>query len=310
MPSPLESPGELMQTARMSQSARKIDHCVLPVADPEVARSRLSALGFSVAPDGIHPFGTRNCCVYFEDGTFIEPLAVNTREKYAKAAQSGNVFVARDRAYRFRRGEEGFSALVLSTNNAKADNERFKQAGISAGRMLRFSRAAKDKHGKMGKASFRLAFAADLRCPDVFFFTCERVHVPSIDMSALRSHANGVIGISAVIASEPHPADFTGLLAALAGDSKITVQEGQISLPLGDSKFSVLDRDALKNEFGHSAGHARGLRLRAIVFKTADMKSSRAMIDSAGIKSQLIGGRLVVMPEPGQGAAFAFEEAE
>jgi hypothetical protein len=298
-----------MQTATMNISGPGIDHCVLPVSDLEVANARLSALGFSVAPRARHPFGTENCCVYFEDGAFIEPLAIGNAAKCAEAARKGNVFVARDQAFRFRRGDDGFSALVLTTNDAAADHARFKAAAISAGKMLRFSRAAKDKHGNRDRASFKLAFAGDLRSPDVYFFTCERVQVPSIDMSTLRSHANAVTGISAVIASEPHPSDFAGFISALSGGGQIAVEEDEITLMLGQSSFSVVDREKLGREFGLIAGHARGLRLRAILFKTANMNRTRFVLESAGIALRRFGKRLVVAPEPGQGAAFAFEEA-
>lgn len=287
-----------------------MDHCVLPVRDLKVARKRLSALGFTVAPDGHHPFGTANCCVYFADGTFIEPLAVGDARKCAEAARKGNVFVARDQAYRFRRGDEGFSALVLTTMDAAADHAHFKKAGISAGRMLRFSRAALDKDGKKDRASFRLAFAADLRSPDAYFFSCERARVPSIDMSALRAHANAVIGINAVIASEPAPAEWAGFLSSIAGGGSVSIHKSKVELPLGNARFLVLDRDRLAGDFGLNAGHARGLRLRVILFKTADMEQTRSVIEKAGIAPEWHGGRLMVRAEPGQGAAFAFEETK
>ncbi|MEO1399011.1 MAG: VOC family protein, partial [Pseudomonadota bacterium] len=39
---------------------RSIDHLVFPVADIGAARERYTQLGFTVAPDGKHPFGTEN----------------------------------------------------------------------------------------------------------------------------------------------------------------------------------------------------------------------------------------------------------
>ncbi|TIX70312.1 MAG: VOC family protein, partial [Mesorhizobium sp.] len=56
--------------------AHPLDHLVLPTARLDAARVRLGSLGFVVAPTGIHPFGTENCCVFFADGTYLEPLAV------------------------------------------------------------------------------------------------------------------------------------------------------------------------------------------------------------------------------------------
>ena len=105
-----------------------LDHLVLPTRDLDVARARLTALGFVVAPTGIHPFGTENCCVFLADGTFLEPLAVGDEQAAMKAIAEGNVFVARDRIYRNSHGDEGFSAGA-GYHNADADQARHVEAG-------------------------------------------------------------------------------------------------------------------------------------------------------------------------------------
>jgi hypothetical protein len=56
-------------TDRPTTGTHPLDHLVLPTGSLEVARARLAALGFVVAPTGIHPFGTENCCVFLADGT-------------------------------------------------------------------------------------------------------------------------------------------------------------------------------------------------------------------------------------------------
>ena len=137
-----------------------LDHLVLPTHDLATARARLGALGFTVAPQGTHPFGTVNRCVYFADGTFIEPLAVGDAGAAGQAAAAGNAFVERDRAFRARNGEEGFSAVVFGTDDADADHARYKAAHISAGQRLDFSRPFVDASGRRDTVSFRLAFAA------------------------------------------------------------------------------------------------------------------------------------------------------
>src|SRR4051812_14633197 len=142
----------------MTSTTHPLDHLVLPTASLAVARARLTSLGFIVAPTGIHPFGTENCCVFFADDTYLEPLAVGDEHAAASAIAGGNVFVARDRLYRAKLGDEGFSAVVLGTGNAGADHARFAEAGLSAGDMLSFSRAFTDASGKSDMASFKLAF--------------------------------------------------------------------------------------------------------------------------------------------------------
>src|SRR5689334_10923010 len=131
----------------MTDTPHSLDHLVLPTASLAAARARLTSLGFIVAPTGIHPFGTENCCVFFGDGTYLEPLAVGDEQAAARAIAGGNVFVARDRLYRASLGDEGFSAVVLGTGNADADHARYVSAGLSAGEVLTFSRAFTDTAG-------------------------------------------------------------------------------------------------------------------------------------------------------------------
>ncbi|MEO0547472.1 MAG: VOC family protein, partial [Pseudomonadota bacterium] len=189
-------------------NARKIDHLVFPVADIGVARDRYEQLGFTVAPDGKHPFGTENCCVFFADGTFLEPLGIAHRETCEAQALKGHTFVRNDQTYRFRRGLEGFSHVVIKSDDAATDHAAFKKDGISGGRRVRFSRGFKTPDGEKGRVSFLLSFAADPRAPDAGFFSCEVASPPKVDRSALQRHANGVTGLRAIVGCEPNPTDF------------------------------------------------------------------------------------------------------
>ncbi|GIL00605.1 MAG: hypothetical protein BroJett030_05040 [Alphaproteobacteria bacterium] len=293
-----------------ARAARRVDHLVLPVGALSVARQRLEALGFMVAADARHPFGTENCCVYFADGTYLEPLAIDQRETCEATALRGNVFTARDQAYRFRRGEDGFSAIAFATDDATGDHARFRAGGLSAGRMLRFSRAFAGADGQKARLSFRLAFAADLRAPDVFFLTCERIGSVTADRGALIRHANGVVGLREVAMCEPNPADFQYLLEAVVGTREVNAHSFGIELAAANANIAAYSPAGLKAWFGENAGgHGRGLRLRAVVFAVADLAATRRLFAERGIAFAEIAGRLVVAPAPGQGAAFAFEAA-
>ena len=204
-------------------SPRVLDHLVLPVFDIDVARQRYSDLGFTVAPDGRHPFGTENCCIFFKDGTFLEPLGVAQRETCEAKAIKGHTFVANDQTYRFRIGEEGFSHLVIKSDDARADHDLYKSEGMSGGKMVRFSRKFKTPAGEAGKVSFALAFASDQRSPDSFFFACEVVSNASVDRSALMQHPNGVTGLKEVILSELNPTDFQYFLQTYLNQREVDV---------------------------------------------------------------------------------------
>ena len=288
---------------------RALDHLVLPVGDVTTARQRLTELGFTVAADACHPFGTENAWVFFADKTYIEPLGIASREECEDAARRGNVFVARDQAYRFRRGQDGFSAIVVATDDADADHRAFRENGMSAGDMLEFARAAKTADGQEVTARFRLAFAADLRAPDFFLFACQRLNPLPADRAALETHANGVVGLAEVVLSEPNPTDFQYLLQEVFSQREVNAHSFGMDVMSANVKVSVLNPQGMQGFFGiRTSAHARGLRGRAIVYRVRNLAVTETYLAGNGVAFERIGNRVVVSPAPGQGAVFAFEE--
>lgn len=292
-------------TQTLPEFPHPLDHLVLPTADLAVARIRLTALGFTVAPRGIHPFGTENCCVYFSGGTFMEPLAVGDADAARKAIGEGNVFVARDRAYRDCLGNEGFSAVVFGTQDADADHTRYVAAGVSAGDRLDFSRPFVDTAGKSDIASFRLAFATADTTPQCFLFSCERVNAPNVDRSALQAHGNGVVGIAEVVAVSADPAGQRDLLRIAAG-SEDGVFGNTLDLP--NATITVLDGDAFEKRFGIAPDAASNLRFAAVVFSVDNLKAVGELLVASAVAHHLRDDAILVSPVPGQGAIFVFRE--
>lgn len=284
-------------TETVRNGPRALDHVVLPTASLSVARERLSALGFTVAPEGVHPFGTVNCCIYLADGTFIEPLAVGDARAADMAVADENVFVARDRSFRAAHGDEGFSAVVFASDDADADHREHVEARVSAGPRLNFSRSFVDANGRADVASFRLAFATEPgNTDDAFFFACERANAPKVDRSALQLHPNGVSRVVAVEARAGDAASAAAFLSIVArSDSDIVF--GGAKVPLANADFTI------RAEAGNNH-----LQLDAIVFAVVDLVKLRALLAGRGIEYDLDGHRLVIPPAPGQGAAFIFED--
>lgn len=289
---------------------RSVDHAVLPVADLAVARTRLSRLGFTVAPVGVHPFGTENACVYLADGTFLEPLAVGNRETAEAAATAGNAFVARDAAYRFRCGGDGFSALAMASDDARADERQFHDAGFSGGNILDFGRDFVAPDGSAQRMDFRLAFAADLRSPDAFFFSCQRINAQPTDRSTLARHANGVTGIRTIVLAEENPTDFQYLLQLVAGQRDDEAHSFGMDIKTANATLSVMTPAGLAAHFGAAAPSGRGLRFMGIVFAVADLGATARVLDENAVAHASRLGRIVVPHAPGQGAFFAFEAAK
>lgn len=276
-------------------SPRALDHCVLPVADLAVARDRCAALGFTVAPQGTHPFGTINACVYFADDTFLEPLAIGDLAQVDEAVRDGNVFVGRDAVYRSIVGDDGFSALVFKTDDASADHAAFARAGISAGSTLDFSRPFVDPAGKSGTVSFRLAFAAHPASEASYFFTCQRINASSATgRAALEQHANGATGIAGVTLCAADPAAYEDFLVDLTSASVNKIDAGLHAM--------------LPNSSVHIVSAAGPLRLDTIRFSIADLGSTANLFEANGVAFERADRHLTVRPAPGQGATFIFED--
>lgn len=288
---------------------RRLDHLVLPVASLESTRARHEALGFTVAPDARHPFGTENACVFFADGSYLEPLAIAQREECEAAARAGNVFIARDQAFRFRRGEEGLSALVVTSADAAADHARFVTQGMSGGQTLEFSRPMKLEDGSEVVPSFRLAFSADLRSPDFFGFAVQRIDMPPMRSGAMTRHPNGVIGIAEVVLSEPNPTDFQYYLQELAENREVESHSFGMEVALDGATINVMTPEGIRGWFGRRvSGHSRGLRGQAVVFTVEDLKALAGRLSDNGVATREQAGRLIVDEAPGQGVLYAFEE--
>lgn len=289
-------------------NARLIDHLVLPVADLAVARSRLAELGFTVAPEAFHPFGTANACVFFSDGAYLEPLAIANRRQAAAAAKRGNVFTARDLAFRKARNRQGFSALAVATGDAAADHARFRLRGISAGDILEFSRGVKMPDGSETEASFRLAFAGDEHAPDFFLFSAQRINPLPADRGELERHSNTVTGLSEIVLSAASPDDFAPLLEEVLL-AKAGIEAAAVELVASNTRIRVMQDQDLESEFALvPLPNAEGLRGRAIIFKTADLAVTEIILAANDVAFVRREGRVLVQAAPGQGVLFGFEE--
>ncbi|MCZ7453680.1 VOC family protein [Rhizobium rhizogenes] len=287
----------------------RIDHLVLPVEHIDVAENRLGNLGFTVAPAALHPFGTQNTCVFFADGTYLEPLVIADPAKYNASIGRKEVFTGRDQAFRKHAGGEGFSALVAATQDALGDHDRFVASGLSAGNVFEFSRPVKMPDGSQSEAAFRLAFAASGSSADFFLFSCQRLQALPGDRAALERHANGVSGLSEIVLFSGGDANAVQLIETVFGcDGKMS-PDGDVVFATGNARIRLTRKpvfDGLAFSVPEEGGG--GLRGAGIVFSVRDLAVTQAALAANGVSSAEAGGRLVVPAAPGQGVAFAFEE--
>lgn len=288
--------------------SRPIDHLVVVTESLSVSAARLESLGFQVAPPASHPFGTVNRCVYFEDGSYLETLAVEDRQKVETAVREGSCFLRRSEAFRFRNGE-GAAMLAFGSSDAADDARRFREAGYSDGTVLTFSRGSGS--GRDAKeVSFALALASDARAPDVTLFACERRGTEHLFSGGGVRHPNGAQGIVEVAMTEPNPSDFQYLLECASGVRDLRATSLGIEARVGNSDVRILTPDGFEMVYGAPVPPAgRGPVLRGVTISVTNLGRLSAILAANGVSAIEIGERLVVAPEPGLAVYIAFVKA-
>lgn len=287
---------------------RALHHVVMPVPTIGDARSRLEALGFLVAADAVHPFGTKNACVFFADGTYIEPLAVSDAGLHDREAEAGNRFVARDRDFRRRtRGLPGFSGLAFASSDAEADHAGFRASGISDGDLLRFSRPFVAPDGATSELSFRLAFAGSGSAPLLSLFTCETIGGAAVDRTAQTRHPNGATGIARLVLATKDHAEVAAFFGSVVGPGSPMATIPGHTFAAGSATIDVVDPESASTLFGHDGEQSRETCFEGVVLSVSDLATVRDHAERHGVTLRVAGGRLVA--SIGDHAFIAFEEA-
>ncbi len=289
---------------------KNLDHLVLPVPTLDAARTRLAALGFTVAPDGHHPFGTENACVFFQDDTYLEPLAIGNKAVYEREAEKGNGFLRRDRLFRQRNGDDGLSLIALTTEDAAADREVYLKAGYDCGKMVAFRRDVKQPDGSKREIAINLFITTIDNASDLALFSCQWLSDKVFD-DEHKIHANGALGIAAVVLADNNDDPSDAYLKTLTGQGGFEpCAEGPEfgkSLALENASLKLLTPAGFEHDYNLDTRNlAQGLRALAFDVIVNDLANIQVVLRISGIKSTRIGSRLVVPPATGQGYTLAF----
>lgn len=279
---------------------RNLDHVVLPVPNLEITRERFTQLGFTVAPDARHSFGSENANVYFHNGTFIEPLAIGHRETVEANMIKGNNFLRRDAAYRFRNGDNGFSCVVFGEPDPRKARKVFKREGYETGKIVKVKRPG---------VNVKIAFIIDPRAPDCTLFMCERPGGPPKFTSDVTDHANGAKGISRVTMYEHLPEDFQYYIQSASQQREVRSHSFGMDMALPNATLTTLNDDGMKAFYGlNETPKGRGLRAMAFDVTVKSIDKVKDILKKNDVEAKMIGSRLVVESANGQGAILAFVE--
>lgn len=230
-----------------NEAARGLDHVVHSVRDLEAARSAYAAAGFTTTPPARHPWGTGNSLVQL-DRAFFEILSVEDPAGIVPAGEGEFSFGQFNVDFLARR--EGMSMLVFSSDDARADGERWREAGLATYAPFDFSRTATLPGGEEVTVAFSLSFVTDPALPGIAWFVCQQHYPEHFWKPDYQRHANGASAMRRIWVQAENPADHGSFLSALfVGESELREEAGGITLSLGYGDVAVRTPQALRERF-------------------------------------------------------------
>jgi len=286
--------------------SRGLDHVVHAVRDLDAAAAFYRRLGFTVGARNTHPWGTHNHIVQLP-GFFVELLTVAAPEKLR-----GEGFAALFGSFNqaFLKNQEGFSFLMLESQDAGSDARDFGIVGIAASPALRFEREGKRPDGGAIKLGFSLAFARDGRAPLIGFAACQQHHPENFWNPAFQQHANGACAIAGAVIVAENPSDHHIFLSAFTGERELKSTSSGVTAHTPRGDITIMDGAAFSSHFGVPAPDiAGGARLAALRFAVREREALAAALAAGAVPHISHMGHVVVAPQAAMGATLAFGAA-
>jgi len=282
-----------------------LDHIVLCVRDLDAARERFKALGFTTTPPAEHPFGTGNSLAQM-GSSFIELLSVIEPQRIPPHAEGSFSFGAHNAAFLERR--EGMSMLVLSSEDARDDEARWRAGGLDTFEPVYFERKATLPDGSEAEVAFTIAFAVNEALPGVVFFCCQQHAPQAFWQPAYQSHANGAKDLSSVTLVAEDPQRHAAFFETLLGDSLITVGPRGLEASTGLGRIEVIAPGEVSQRFPKGAGITWNGRAGfvATAVGVADIDAPARILKANKVTHIGSGERVMVPPAECFGMALEF----
>jgi hypothetical protein len=285
--------------------ARGLDHLVFGVLDLDAAALFFERAGFTVGAWNRHPWGTHNRIVQFP-GFFLELITVGDPGLIPEHAERRFSFGA---AVRDALADgEGFSMLVLESNDALADNTTFHKLGLGDAEPFFFERQASRPDGSHVRVAFTLAFASMPGASAPGFFVCQQHEPQNFWNPRFQIHANGATAVSAVTLVSPDPSAHSRFFDGFTGAGEPVRHEAGWTLELPRGRIEVVTPDHARQTVqwrGEGAANA-ALALASVTLAVPDLVPVQRRLDEQGIAHARCGSRVVV---EAFGAVIAFELA-
>lgn len=288
-------------------AARGIDHIVLCVRDLSAARERFRSMGFTLTPPAIHPFGTGNSLAQMRS-SFVELLSIADAARIPPHIQGRFSFAAHNAEF-LSRGE-GMSMLVLSSDDARADEERWRGAGLKTFEPVYFERKAKLPDGSEAQVAFTIAFVVNERMPNAVFFCCQQHAPESFWQPEYQHHANGAENLSSVTISAENPRGHAAFFQALFGESSVEISGETLNIHTVAGNIEVLSPAAVFGRLAGVSGLAADPQARFVGagIQVSNLNEAEACLRQGGVDCLRSRDRITVPPAACFGLVLEFAE--
>ena len=286
--------------------ARGLDHIVHAVADLDAAADVYRRCGFQVGARNRHPWGTHNHVVQMP-GFFIELLTVAEPDKLGDDGLSQQFGIPNQQA--IARGD-GFSMLVLESDDSAGDVAGFAEAKIGVADVLPFSRQATLPDGSAATVGFSLAFARDPASPRTLFATCRQTNPEAFWTTAYQQHPNGAKAVAGVVLVSGRPPDHAAFLKSFTGVDEIEQRVAGIALRTPRGEIDVLAPQTFGERYGVVCEAGEGAVIAGLRIGVANLDDVESALRDGEIPLHRQGAFLCVPPQAAFGVTLIFEQAD
>jgi hypothetical protein len=270
-----------------------LDHVVVNVhRGMDEAAARYRRLGFTLTPRGYHSLGSINHLAIF--GTdYLELIGL---------PESGG-----GRADLLD-WPMGLNGLVWGSEDAAATHGALVGAGVPTLPPQHFTRPVEFPGGARD-ASFTTVRLPAETTPAGRLYFCQHFTRDLVWRDEWRAHANGCVGVGAVVVAANDPGRLGGLFARMFGSGAVRAIAGGVRLAVGLTDCDVITRAALRERFGTAAppDDGRAEAMAALVLRTRALAEVAAAIAP---EDRVDGGARIIVPAAAAfGATLAFEQS-
>ncbi len=277
-----------------------IDHPLILVRNLDDAIARFASIGFTMAPQSRHPWGTSTCIAIMER-SLIELVSIYDEEKLdllpAGDFRFGR-FVQQHLAER-----EGISLTALNSDDAEGDATAVILRGVACQGTIAFGRDVIRHDGVPDRTSTTLKILASDDLPRLSHFICQQHRPDLIYVPKWSQHANGAQHYSQVtiLAEEADQPRVRSRLAQLYGSSAIFDLDDGFGARTGRGSYVVTDRRGIEARYGTLPPDlAAGTEpcYVAIHIKVDDIARAKAVLSANGINHRALDGE-IRLPDAG-----------